>query len=179
MGYFDALTSSSFKTTPNGHRLFFPWGVLGRGYVIGSEPEYERLRAQVKKFIIVWVAFGIPAAIGALALRQYRYPAGLVAIAVLLAFYAAFYISWVLYLVWGLQPSHESLSLRETMATQAREQNPMLLWVLEICSIVFVAGSLFILISNPGTWPTATGGAVFFGICAVCFAFMLVMRRGT
>ncbi len=37
MGYFEALTSSSFKTTKGGQKLFFPWGTLGRGYVIPSE----------------------------------------------------------------------------------------------------------------------------------------------
>src|SRR5215510_5145810 len=117
MGYFDALTSSSFKTTPDGQRLFFPCGVLGRGYVIGSEREYERLRGQVKIFIIV----GIAAAIGILALRRYVGLAGLVAIAALFVFHATFYVSWVLYLLRGRQPSHERLSLRESMATQARE----------------------------------------------------------
>jgi hypothetical protein len=36
MGYFDALTSNAFKTAPDGRKLFFPWGVLGRGYVLAS-----------------------------------------------------------------------------------------------------------------------------------------------
>jgi hypothetical protein len=31
MGYLDALTSGSFKTTEDGERLFFPWGPLGDG----------------------------------------------------------------------------------------------------------------------------------------------------
>ena len=44
MGYFDALTSGYFKTAPDGRKLFFPWGVLGRGYAIDSEQDYERLR---------------------------------------------------------------------------------------------------------------------------------------
>ena len=30
----DALTSGYFKTAPDGRKLFFPWGVLGRGYTI-------------------------------------------------------------------------------------------------------------------------------------------------
>jgi hypothetical protein len=29
MGYFDGLASGSFKTSQDGRRLFFPWGVLG------------------------------------------------------------------------------------------------------------------------------------------------------
>ena len=45
MGYFDALTSGTFKTTPDGKRLFFPWGTLGRGYIVGTETDYERLRS--------------------------------------------------------------------------------------------------------------------------------------
>ena len=44
MGYFDALTSGYFKTTPEGRKLFFPWGVLGRAYAIDSQQDYERLR---------------------------------------------------------------------------------------------------------------------------------------
>jgi hypothetical protein len=53
MGYFDALTSGYFKTAPDGRKLFFPWGVLGRGYTINSEPDYERLRRQVKAYTVV------------------------------------------------------------------------------------------------------------------------------
>jgi hypothetical protein len=37
MGFFNALTSSGFKTGQDGRKLFFPWGVLGRGYIIDSE----------------------------------------------------------------------------------------------------------------------------------------------
>src|SRR5206468_824899 len=53
MGYFDGLTSSSFKTGQDGRKLFFPWGAMGRGYTIESERDYERLRSQVKSYIIV------------------------------------------------------------------------------------------------------------------------------
>jgi len=179
MGYFDALTSSSFKTTADGQRLFFPWGVLRRGYVIASEFEYERLQGQIKKLIIIGMATWMPAAIGAVVLRKYIGLAGLVAITALIAFYIAFYISWVLSLLRGLQPSRERLSLWKSMATQAREHNPMLQWVGEICSIGFVAASLFVLIFNPGRSSAATGRIVFFGVCAASFAFMLVVRRRT
>jgi hypothetical protein len=40
----DALTNSSFKTTKDGRRFFFPWGVLGRGYLIPNEQDFDRLR---------------------------------------------------------------------------------------------------------------------------------------
>ena len=37
MGDFDAVISTYFKSTPEGRRLFFPRGHLGRGYAIASE----------------------------------------------------------------------------------------------------------------------------------------------
>jgi hypothetical protein len=33
MGYFDALTSSSFKKDESGKTVFYPWGVLGKGHI--------------------------------------------------------------------------------------------------------------------------------------------------
>ena len=53
MGYFDALTSSSFKITEDGRRLFCPWGTLGRAYAIPSEREFERLHRCVKAHRVV------------------------------------------------------------------------------------------------------------------------------
>jgi hypothetical protein len=50
MGYLDAITSSAFKTADDGHKLYCPWGTLGRGYVLGSNEDYLRLRGQIKIF---------------------------------------------------------------------------------------------------------------------------------
>jgi hypothetical protein len=36
MGYFDVLTVGCFKTAQDERKLFFPWGILGRGYIIPS-----------------------------------------------------------------------------------------------------------------------------------------------
>ena len=52
MGYFEALASSSFKTAADGSRLFFPSGRRGRGYVIASERDYQRLRRQIKTYLV-------------------------------------------------------------------------------------------------------------------------------
>jgi hypothetical protein len=166
MGYFDALTIGSFKTARDGRRSFFPWGVLGRGYVIGLEPDYERLRYVIKAYIIVAMAL----IISSLALLGYL--AGLV-VGALIVFYAA----WTRYLLRGLQPSEERLSLQESMNSQARAQSPSLLWIGEIASIVFVATGILILVFNPGDWLIGTASIVFFGLCAVFIMYMLVLRR--
>ena len=44
MGYLDAVTSSYLRTGKDGRRLFYPWGAMGRGYVVPTEDEFEGLR---------------------------------------------------------------------------------------------------------------------------------------
>jgi hypothetical protein len=166
VGYFDALTSSSFKTAPDGRRLFFPYGVLGRGYVLGSEQEYERLRWQIKIFTIVTLVLILAAA----GMRAF-WVAGVVT-----ALLIAFYLVWVRFLLRGLQPTDERLSLEESMTSQARTHNVAMLWAMEILSLLFVAGGVLMLALDPGNWLLALASIGFFGACAVAFARMLVLR---
>src|SRR3954464_5190392 len=122
MGYFDALTSGYFKTAPDGRKLFFPWGVLGRGYTIGSEQDFKRLRRQVKAYTIVSLVL----IVGVTALQAY---VGAVVIGALLI---AFYLGWMRYLLHGLHPSDERLSLQDSMTSQARAHSATGLWLLQI-----------------------------------------------
>jgi hypothetical protein len=167
MGYFDALTSAYFKTTPDGRKLFFPWGVLGRGYAIDSEQDYERLRRQVKAYTIVSMVL----VIGLAALRAY---VGAVVIGALLI---SFYLGWMRYLLRGLHQSDERLSLQDSMTSQARAHSATGLWLLQIGALVFVALGIVMLVVDPDNWPTALGSIVFFGVCAGFAARLLVLRR--
>ena len=198
MGYFDALTSGYFKTAPDGRKLFFPWGVLGRGYTIDSEQDYERLRRQVKAYTIVSLVL----IVGVTALQAY---VGAVVIGALLI---AFYLGWMRYLLRGLQASDERLSLQDSMTSQARAHSATGLWLLQIGARVghgwvvvpgdvertsrFVRerGDSFrlrlhddqfehpaILVVDPDNWLVALGSIVFFGLCAGFAARLLVLRR--
>ena len=166
MGYFDALTSSYFKTEPDGRRLFFPWGVLGRGYVLASERDYERLRGQLKAYTIVTLILTI----GAAALHSY---VGAIIVGVALI---AFYLVWAQFLLRGLPQSDERLSLEESMTSQGLAHNAAMLWLLEILSLVFVAAGLFILSADPDNWLMGLFTIVFFGLCALALARMLLLR---
>jgi multisubunit Na+/H+ antiporter MnhG subunit len=166
VGYFDALTSGYFKTAEDGRKLFFPWGVLGRGYVISSQSDYERLHRQVKVYTVV--SLGL--IIGAVALQSYI---GAVVIGALLV---AFYLVWVRFLLRGLQPSEDRLSLQESMTTQAVTHNATVLWSMEIGSLVFVAIGVFMLVVEPDNWLIALACIFFFALCAASFARMLVLR---
>jgi hypothetical protein len=167
MGYFDALTSSCFKTSQDGRKLFFPWGVWGRGYAVASEQDYERLRRQVKAYM---VASLVPI-IGAAALQAY---VGALVIGVLLV---AFYLVWMRFLLPGLLPSDERLSLQDSLTAQARAHSATGLWVLEISALAYVGLGILFIVIDPGKWRKALGSIVFFSFCAAVAARMLILRR--
>lgn len=166
MGYFDAIASSSFKTLPDGRRLFFPWGVLGRGYAISSEAYYERLRRQVKTY----TAVSLVIIIGVMTVQQYLW--GFAAAGLLMVAYAG----WASFQLRALQPTGERLSYRESLSTQAHLHNKTVLWLMEGVSLVYVAGGLIILRAQPDMWMVAVAVIVFFGACAVAIARMLILR---
>lgn len=169
MGYFDGLTSGSFKTTEDGRRLFFPWGVLGGGYAIASEQDYQRLRTRVKTYMVVTLA----AVIASGMYEPYRAP--LAAAALLICFY----LGWMWRELPRMERSDERLSMQESMTTQARAHGPVVLWLLEIVSIIFVMSGIAIFVFDPGSRLTALFCTALFGIWAATFARMIVLRNRT
>jgi hypothetical protein len=163
MGYFDALASSSFKTTEDGRRLFFPWGTLGRGYAIPSEAEFERLRRGVKAYL----AISLPLII--LAVTWKRFLGGSVLLPLLIVPYAL----WARSQCRRLQPTEEKLTLSET----GQAHGTVELWLLELAALAFVGAGALILVLDPGNWPLAAASIGFFGLCAVMLSRMLLNKR--
>jgi hypothetical protein len=164
--YFDALASVYFKTMADGRRLFCPWGIWGSCYVIPSEQDYERRRRQIRNYIIATLVL-----IGATAGFQ-TYLAAIV-VGLLLV---AFYVIWVRFLLRGLKPSTEKLSMQEAVSSQAITHSPVFLWLMEIFSLLFVAAGVLILIFDPGEWLMGLSSIGFFGLCAALATYMLVLR---
>jgi hypothetical protein len=165
--YFDALTSAYFKTTQDGRHLFCPWGIWGTCYIIPTEQDYERRRLQLRNYTIATLVL----IIGVTGAFQSYIPVAIVAVLIM-----AFYLVWVRFLLRGLQPSTERLSLQEATTTQARTHSAGFLWLMEILSLALVAGGIAMLIFEPGEWPMALLATCFFGLCAAFAAYMLVMR---
>jgi hypothetical protein len=169
MGYFDGLTSGSFKTTQDGRRLFFPWGVLGSGYSIASEQDYQQLRQQVKVYMIVSLVLMVASnSLG-----------GYIVLLVVAALLVAFYLAWTWRLLSRLKISGERLSLQESMTSQAHAHGVLVLWALEIGASVLVGGGIIMLVVDPSQWLIALGSIFFFGLCAAKIGRMLVLRRRT
>jgi hypothetical protein len=167
VGYFDALTSTTFRTTDDGQRLFFPWGSLRGGYVVASEADYERLRRLVKAYLVVALVL----IIGLMSARAYLL--GFAAAAA----WCALYIAWATWTVRGLQRSNETLTLREATAVHARAHSALFLWAALIVSLGFVASGVFVLAVDPGQWLIAASSILFFGFCVVRFLQMITLRR--
>ncbi|MGA7072136.1 hypothetical protein [Bradyrhizobium sp.] len=104
MGYFDALSGANFKTGQDGSRLFFPWGILGRGYAIASDEDYRRLQQQIKVYMIVSLVLIL--VLGPMV--------GYLSTFVMVIPLTGFYLVWMRYALRGLKKSDERLTLRET-----------------------------------------------------------------
>jgi Ca2+/Na+ antiporter len=167
MGYFDALTSANFKTAPDGSRLFFPWGILGRGYTIPTDEDCRRLQRQVKGYMVVSLV---------LMLASAELVGDPFAFVVAVSF-MGFYLVWMRYALRRLKKSDERLSLQESMAAQARALNVVILWLLEIFSVAFVAGGILMLVVDPGKRLLALASIFLSGLAAAKVARMLVLRR--
>jgi hypothetical protein len=168
MGYFDALTSSSFKTKDDGQQLFFPWGILGCGYAIPSETEFDRLRRTVKAYLVICLPLTF-------VFVSWK---GLLGGAVILPLLIVPYVVWVQSRCRRLQRTKERLTLAESMAGQARLHSAVVLWLLEFATLVFVGIGALILILDPTKWPLAVASIGMFGFSAVVFARMLLIKRG-
>jgi hypothetical protein len=167
MGYFDGLTSASFKTTQDGRRLFFPWGVLGSGYAIASEQDYRRLRQQVKGYMIAALVLII-------ATSSFE---GYVVSVVVAALLTTFYLAWMWHLLRRLKDSRERMSLQESMTIQAHAFGVVVLCLVGIGAFALVGGGIYMLVVDPSQWRVALASIVFFGLCAAKVVRMLVLRR--
>ena len=165
LGYFDALADSSFKKI-DGQWCFYPWGVLGRGYVIPTEQEYLRIRSLTKRRTQVWLPLVILT--GALA--------GWAWAVALLPVFGIWYFASVRAIAQPLQKTSERLTVGESYRAQARGHSLWMLWVGEIGSIGFVVAGIFILMVDPHDWLVGAASIGFFGINAIAIGFMLVTR---
>ncbi|HEY3644726.1 MAG TPA: hypothetical protein VGM16_05240 [Gammaproteobacteria bacterium] len=159
-----------FKTGGNGEFLFYPWGIFGRGRVLPDQPTFARLRAKIKSSYILLIV-GQP---------------------IVLVFVSGStttliwgeFVIFGAYLVWFfLGPirqvrkfaySDEKLKLRESYANSARSHNLWILIALFFCSLLFVAGGIFMITDKAvglGSLDTA-----FFGFCTVAIGSMILRK---
>lgn len=168
MSLTDALVGILFKQDDRGRTLFFPNGVLGRGYVVPDAAGEARLRR-----VMTWLQFGaILGGVGALLVAQIvvgplvEWPPGM-----WLGFSAAVVGLMVLIrlavmrLVRGLAPAPQDarLKLREVYAQQALALPRWYHWLQVAFSGLLCVTSLILLIFDEQMTMTALVGVVMFG----------------
>lgn len=167
MGYFDAVMSSYLKNLPDGRKVFYPRTVWGRGYILASELDHKRLRQRIKIFCIVAIALIVAANIFLGSIGTF------IAGAFLVAFY---YFVLAPYLVRGLQPSDEKMSLQESFSNEATTLSSKGLWACEISSLAFVALGIALFILDPEERLGAVVVMATFGFSVAVFTWMIILR---
>lgn len=161
MGYFDGLTDAAFKTDTQNRQVFYPWGVLGKGYVMRDAEHYHELRGKIKRMYMVT----LPAVI----INQLVF--GVVGNLIFLPLYIIWYLVMLKRWTSGLEISSEKMTVKEARRNSAKSHNRGTLIFFVIVSVVFVLlGGL--MMSDGLVWQ-GLFCSVFFGACGVMIGLML------
>src|SRR5258705_4261642 len=135
MGYFDALVDGVFKKNDLGNIVFYPWDVLGSGFVVPTEQD----RARIHAFCVRSHMVSITTVIG----LQFFVP-----LWVIVATMPCYFVWWhysVRRITANLPITKERLGLGEYYRQSARAHSLAMLVLGEFFAIVFVVGGVFLL----------------------------------
>lgn len=162
MGYFEGLADASFKTDARGRHLFYPWGILGKGFVM---PDPETYRAQRRFFIRMYMVL-LPAAIIS--------PMIHVALSlVLLTGYCVWYWLYIKKITRYWPHADEKLKMSEAYENSARGHSLGVLIFLLITSLLLTLGGLALIAGDP-VMAMLCGG--FFGLCTLAIGNMIRLK---
>ncbi len=165
MGYFDVITNASCKKAADGQWLFYPHGVLGHGYVIPSDAEFDQLRRNLKYLWIITLLMMV---------ATFWKP--VIAFSVWLVLFVA-YLIWARLHCRNLARSSEKLTYTESIFNETRSLGPGILWLSEIFSILLILYGVILLIADPSQWLLALVMIVVFAACAFIWARMLRIKQ--
>lgn len=158
MGYFDGIVDASFKSTKEENLLFYPFGVLGKGYVLPDITKKQEIRNKLKVFYKVTFSVVIPLNPIILLLAITHRITWWLAILFYLGLSGGltlygFYITknWVKELL----PTSEKLTLAESYSNSGKSHNIIFLWVMEVFSILIILSAIFMLwtmVSDHQAW---------------------------
>src|SRR5215212_2964270 len=168
--YFEGLVAGSFKTAADGQRLFYPWGVFDKGYVLPDAQTEQRMRRLLKMYHQVWLPLVIVVSIIA---SSYSFYYALTLIPVFLLIYGIYGVG-VRSLTRGLPSSSERLRATESWANSAKSYSSVILWFMFIVSALFVISDIWMILL--GQVGIGLLGMLFFGFCSLVFGYMLRKR---
>ncbi len=165
MGYFDALTDSSFKWSGK-NWTFYPWGTLGAGYDIPTNEQYEAIRDWLKRWYKIMLVLLVLGGV----------TVGWILAGIALVPGCIYYCLKVRGLTQSLESGAERLTIEESLSSQATGHSLVFLWLLEVVSLLFVAAAAFGVWKDPQQWLRGALPIIFFGFCALVFGYMIRLR---
>ena len=172
--YFGYIASQSFKTAPDGTRLFYAGDPLGRQYVVPDAETEERLLRKQR-----WLMGIIMCLILLLLPFVGRTPSALMFFGVLATVLAVMWVSQ--YLLFRTErrtlarATTVRLSRKDRVAAVAARHSTTTCVFYLVFSLLLLAASLFL--NPPGMDPVVAGTCVgLFGLMTVSMAYILVVK---
>jgi hypothetical protein len=162
--YLRLLHAGTFSSDETGARVFFPSGILGRGYVVTGEQEAAIRRFLARFYVVVFVV----AIVGA-------QPLGLGALLVIPPLLAAYWV-WSRRVVAGLPVSPLRMTSREAGRRAVGIIGRRWLIVLLVISVVMTAASIGMVLS-PNYRLVGFLGVLLFGFASFRNLSLLVRYR--
>jgi len=171
MGYLDGLKQSGFATDEDGTQLFYPWGVLGRGYRLADEHAAKNAKRLVTAS--TWITLTV--ILSAAVVRP--------SLAGLLTMVGAIYVVYTIgakVVTAHLETAQAKITTRDHLQRQAAAYGRTTLTIMIVLSALMAAGILLMAIygNSHTTWAGAVlwFAAIFF---AACSGFCYFLRRLT
>jgi len=150
MSFFEALVDNSFKRDDSGRTLYYPWGPLGRGFIVESEETIERVRNILKYIATIpfFCLFFLICLYVAPFFDVFISIDILISLLFITLFSTIFFVFWFYFftkkITSPLQKSNEKLRVSETHGRFVRSCHlPTLVFIEIILIIVFAAGIFF------------------------------------
>jgi hypothetical protein len=181
MGYFDGLTDAAFKQDQLGNTVFYPWGVIGRGYILTDPAKIDQARLFMRRWYQINIFCATPILTMAIIPRAVPLPVK-IALAVT---YAVIATGWFVLrsrqLTAAAEISGERMRFRDSYTNAAKGLGRSMLWVLFGVSCLVVVGGLWMAVNGRSRFVSWTGGAtaVFFTAVACVYAYMLSVQGRT
>lgn len=167
MGYFDGLASGIIKKDKNNSAVYYPWGALGKGYVL---PDFERETAIKKMVILFYQLF-----LGLLFVHFFLLNNAIVFGVLVIVLIVWFFIK-SRQLTKNCPKSDEKLTLKEGYTNSAKAHNKTILWILFLVSVIATLGGITMLFSAK-MFITGLIIAILFGASSVAIYYMIQVKN--
>ena len=166
MGYFDGLASGVIKKDQQGRGVYYPWGIIGKGYIMPDEASETKIK---KLLILTYQLFFVLIFVHLFLFKHI----------IITTIFGVSLIVWFLIksrqITAGCEISSEKLTLREAYTNSAQKHNLLILWFLLIISLVFTLfGLLALLVGKVGFGLFLT---LMFGATSYAIAYMIKVKK--